>query len=109
VGLGGVGDVEVPVLAEVLEGHVVGYEIVADALLAGGGNGEGRERGVELAVTGVAGVVVVDKVVVTLDAVGVDGTLERLKIVGDGRDTGLSDIAAVDVASAAVTILVVVV
>jgi hypothetical protein len=44
VRLGGVGYIEIPIFAEVLERYVVGDEIVADALLAGGRDGEGRPQ-----------------------------------------------------------------
>ena len=107
VRLGGIGNVKIPVFAEVLEGNIVSDEIVTDALLAGGRDGEGRVLRGKSAIAVVAGIVVIDEVVVSLDAVWVYRPLEGLKVVGHRRNAGLADVAAVDVAAAAVAVLIV--
>ena len=109
VRLGRIGNVQIPVFAEVLEGDVVSDQIVTDALLAGGRDSEGRVLRGKSAIAVVAGVVVVDQVVVSLDAVRIYRPLEGLKVVGHRRNARLADVAAVDVAAATVAILIVVV
>jgi len=107
VRLGGISYIEIPVLAEVLERNVMSDEIVTDALLAGWRNCEGRERRGERAVAVEAGVVVVDEIVVALDAVCFDRAAEGLEVIGYSRYAWLADVTAVDVAAATVAILVV--
>src|SRR5882757_723353 len=67
-----IGNMKIPVFAEVLERDVVSNEIV-----------------------------------IPLDAIRVYWPLERLKIVRHSRNTGLADIAAIDITAAAVAILIV--
>src|ERR1700733_1683948 len=74
VGFGWIGDVEIPVFAEILERYVVSYKVVTDTLLAGGRDRVGRILRGERAVAVVTRVVVVDQVVVALHAVGAYGT-----------------------------------
>src|ERR1700750_3437964 len=107
VRLGGICNVKIPVFAEVFEWNVVSDKIVTDTLLAGRRNGEGRELRCKSAVTVVARIVVIDQIVVTLDAVRVYRPLERLKIVGHSGNAGLADVTAVDIAAATVAILIV--
>ena len=62
-------------------------------------NGEMREGGSTVAV--VAGIVVVQDVVVSGVAIGFDRTGQRLEVVHDGGHAGLGQIGAVDIAAAA--------
>ena len=84
VELVGVGDVVVPLIAVVLPGDVVREQVVADAGGRGGRNGEHRVVRVRVgvgvvAVAEVAGVVVVEQVVVARFAVRVDRTRQRCR------------------------------
>src|SRR5882757_130046 len=102
-----IGNIKIPVFAEVLERDVVSDEVVTDALLARGRDREGRILRSKRAVAVIAGIVIINEIVVPLDAIRVYWPLERLKIVRHSRNTRLADIAAIDITAAAVAILIV--
>ena len=104
----GILGVLVPALAIPAERYRAGQQHVADAWRRDRRDGVGVLR-VDRAVAVIAGIVVVQQVIVAVLAVQRDRRLQRLQVFGDRADAGLAGVGAGAVGSAGIAVLGVIV
>src|SRR5579872_1210010 len=95
----------VPLIAVILPGDAMGVKVIANAGRGGGRNGENRvgRAGIQegiLALAEIAGIVIVQEIVVPFFAARID--FEGLQVIHDGSDSGLTGIRAVAVRASTV-------
>ena len=100
-----VSDRAVPMSAVVPEGDVLLQQRIADVANVYRRQGEGGR--IQGPVLFIAGVVVVQQVVMAVLATRFYGVLKRLQVIGDHGNAGLPDISAVAIGAAGVAVLVI--